>query len=130
VKALSGDTGPGPLTAWARCRPWIEAARAAADPLNTMADIEGQIARGDAQFWPGDRAACVTQLIDYPTMRVLNLWLCGGDLRELRAMLPRIEAWARGQGCRAEYLAGRPAWGAVLSRHGFRAGHVTFEKEL
>jgi len=124
-----------PLTAaaseaWARCRGWIEAALAAADPLNTIADVERQVESGQAQFWPGERSACVTQVVDYPAGRLLNLWLCGGDLKELRRMLPAIEAWARSRGCGAACLTGRAAWGAVLGKYGFRPGHITFEKEL
>ena len=116
--------------AWARCRGWIEAALAAADPFNTIAEVEARIEGGQAQFWPGQRCACVTQVIDHSQGRALNLWLCGGALTELRAMLPAIEAWARSRGCGHAYLTGRPAWGAVLGKHGFEPGHITFEKEL
>lgn len=122
-------TEAGP-EAWVRCRQWIEDARAAADPLNTLEEIAARIASGQAQLWAGERSAAVTQIVDYPKGRALGLWLAGGDLRELRSMLPDIEAWARRQGCIAQYLTGRPAWGAVLKRHGFRPGHVTYEKEL
>lgn len=124
---MSDETAP---EAWARCRPYIAAALDAADRLTTLAEVERQIEAGEAQFWAGQRSACVTQVIPYCEGKALNLWLCGGALTELRAMLPAIEAWARGQGCRAEYLAGRPAWRGVLSRHGFTPGHVVFEKEL
>lgn len=119
-----------PAEAWARCRPFIEAALGAADPLNTIEYVEERIEADEAQFWAGRHSACVTQVIDYPRRRILNLWLCGGDLRELRQMLPAIEDWARRRGCTAEYLSGRPAWGAVLHKHGFKAGQVTFEKEI
>ncbi len=116
--------------AWVRCRGWIEAARAVADPMTSLKEVSRRVFAGQAQLWPGARCAAVTQIIDYDTARAFNFWLCGGRLAELRPMLPEMEAFARGQGCTHAYFTGREAWWPVLEPLGFTRGHVIFEKEL
>lgn len=105
---------------WARCRTWIEAALAYCGGTHLIEDVEAQIERGEAQFWPGERSAVVTELVQFPRMSALHFWLCGGDLKELTTeMRPRIEAWGVGQGCTRFSTAGRHGWQRVMKRHGY-----------
>ena len=81
--------------AWARCRPYLQAALEHASGTHGIEDVAQLVEEGRAQFWPGARCAVVTEFYDYPKLRACNFWLLGGDLTELLAMLPAIEAWAR-----------------------------------
>ena len=89
-----------PAQAWARCRPYLQAALEHAGGTHGIDDVARLVGQGRAQFWPGARCAVVTEFYHYPKLRACNFWLLGGDLAELLDMLPAIEAWARGQGCR------------------------------
>src|SRR5262245_43497735 len=101
--------------AWTRCRPYIEAALAQAGGTHAVEDVERLIAAGRAHFWPGRRCAVVSEFYHYPRLKACNLWLLGGDLKELLRMRPAIEAWARAQGC-TRMLGGGPrrGWARVL----------------
>ena len=122
-----------PAEAWARCRPWIEAALEKAGGTHGVEDVARLIERGCAHFWPGRRSAAVTEFCDYPRFRACNLWLLGGDLKELAALQPKIEAWARAQGCRqlqAGGLAQRRGWERVGAALGFAPRWTVYAKEL
>ena len=113
---------------WARCAPWLEAALAEADGSHSLEDVKAAVLAGEADFWPGKRAAMVTEIITFPRRRVLNFWLAGGDLAELRDELrPRVEELARKHGCQAAHVAGRQGWARAL---GYRPIYYVCAKEL
>jgi len=117
--------------AWSRCRPFIEAALARAGGPQDEGDVARQMEQGRARNGPGRRCAVVTEFYDYPRLKACNLWLLGGDLKELLAMRPAIEAWARAQGC-TRILGGGPrrGWARVLEPLGYRSGWIIYCKEL
>jgi hypothetical protein len=108
----------------------LEAALARAPLTHTLEDVRAAVAAGEAQFWPFERSACVTRIFDEPRAKTLNHWLVGGDLEELMRMRPRVEAWARAQGCTRLMLGGRSGWARVLEPHGFSPVGVVLAKEL
>ncbi len=120
-----------PAEAWGRCLPFVAAALAHAGGTHDIDDVARLIAQGRAHFWPGRRCAVVTEFYDYPRLRACNLWLLGGELRELLRMRPVIEAWARGQGC-TRMLGGGPrrGWGRLLEPLGYRPDWIIYRKEL
>jgi hypothetical protein len=120
-----------PAQAWLRCRPYIEAALKQAGGTHAIDDVVQRIAQGGAHFWPGRRCAVVTEFYDYPRLRACNLWLLGGDLRELMRMRPAIEAWAETQGC-TRILGGGPrrGWARLLEPAGYRSQWIIYAKEL
>lgn len=116
---------------WARCAPWLDAALEHGGRTHTLPDVEGLIRRGEAQFWPGARAAGVTVIEQDPQERRLLVWLAGGELQELRdRLLPRAEAWARARGCRRLLLIGRPGWERALKDQKFAPVARVIGKEL
>jgi len=109
---------------WERCAPWIQAAldnQTDRTGLTThlIGDVFDQVRRGDAQFWPFERSAAVTELIDHPQTRQLHLWLCGGEWADLESHLSEVIDWGRAEGCEWVTTAGRPGWKRVMARHGF-----------
>lgn len=87
---------------------------------HTIEDVEHDIASGEAQFWPGEKAAVVTQVTDFPRFRGLHFWLCGGDMVELTTVMrPLIEAWGATRGCVRFTTAGRQGWQRVMKQHGY-----------
>jgi GNAT superfamily N-acetyltransferase len=117
--------------AWVRCRPYVEAALARAGGTHDIDDVARLIGEGRAHFWPGRRCAVVTEFYDYPRLRACNLWLLGGELKELLALRPAIEAWAKAQGC-TRILGGGPrrGWARVLEPLGYRPEWIIYCKDL
>ena len=113
---------------WARYRAWL--LPALRDDCAGEAELLADILSGRAQLWAGEAAAMVTQRICEDGVHKLHVWLGGGDLRELLAMRPGIEAWARGQGCRHITIDGRTGWSRVLRRQGYATVGHQLERTL
>lgn len=114
---------------WSRCAAWLEAALDAM-PARThdLTHVWAEIDAGNAQFWPGERSAAVTQIEVYPLLSAASVWLAGGDLSELRdVMRPKFEAWAKANGCRFVSATGRQGFGRAIGYHPI---HWTCAKEL
>jgi hypothetical protein len=102
------------LAEWRRCRDWLVPALEDA----TEAEVMTEVASGRVQLWRGARSAMLTQLVLAHEPYVL-VWLGGGDLQELMAMRPGVEAWARAHGARAARINGRRGWARALRSAGF-----------
>lgn len=120
-----------PQAAWERCRPYIHAALQYGDGTHLIEDVEARIEDGTAVFWPGERSAIVTEIIETPRKTILNFWLAGGDLDETtNHMRPVIEAWGKSQGCTASSIVGRPGWVRTLKGEGYGSPLSICLKEL
>lgn len=118
-------TAAEPAAEWRRCRRWLVPALEDA----TEAQIEAEIAAGRVQLWRGERSAMLTQLVQGAEPYVL-VWLGGGDLEELMAMRPGVEAWARAQGACAARINGRRGWRRALRSAGFASCDGELRKAL
>lgn len=115
---------PAVAAEWERCREWIIPAL----EDTTEAALLEELASGEAQIWGGQRSAAVTQLLllDEP---VVMIWIAGGDMQELMAMQPGLEAWGRANGAVALRVSGRKGWNRALRGAGFeRVGEVLRRK--
>lgn len=72
-----------------------------------------EIRTGKAQLWLGERSAMVTHVLE-GTVRRLHVWLAGGELAEILALKPGVEAWGRAMGCKEVTINGRAGWARVL----------------
>jgi hypothetical protein len=84
-----------------RCWPWLEKAIARGRDAGLSKDqLKARLDRNTATLWPGERSAMVTTLEATPAGRFLHVWLAGGDLADLLALRPGVEAWGRAAGLR------------------------------
>ena len=113
-----------------RCRSWIEAALAYAPGTHTFDDVAGMIETGRLQLWPAMHGCLVTEIVDYPQKRVLNVFLAGGTLSQLFDMDPDVQAWAKAMGCTTATMHGRRGWTRALADLGWRETLTTMEKDL
>ena len=114
-----------------RYRPQIEAALAFADDSHSFEDIKQSVVSGDLQFWPGLSSVVITEIVRYPRYTALNLFLAGGNMDELEAMLPEIEKFAKHVGADRLVLAGRKGWvRSFLKNEGYAEKLVVMEKKL
>ena len=103
---------------WSRYRTWLLPALQDDCP-GGEAELLSHIASGRAQLWAGRGAALVTERVCDAGVHSLHVWLAGGELSEILALRPGIEAWARAQGCQFITIDGRPGWARVLRTHGY-----------
>ncbi len=121
--------GADPAVLWAKWRPEFE--RGMGPGFHTADSLERALMAGHVQFWPGERAAIVTQLVDYAGgERTLEVTWQAGDPAEACALLPGAIAWARLQGCNSILIEGRAAWARLLRDHGFEPWSQTVRKVL
>lgn len=96
----------------------------------TEEEVIAELAANRAQLWPGERSAMVTMLNNTPEGRCLHIWLAGGDMHELVAMTPGLEAWGRQQGCHYANIHGRRGWERVGRNLGWYAHDGELRKRL
>jgi hypothetical protein len=114
---------------WYRCKPWIVAAMKH-NHTHDIEDIERALAEDRMQFWPGKNAAMVTQIITFPKLRYIDIFLCGGDLDELFEMEQAVCEIAKTRwGCQRASGGGRKGWVRALAHIGYKPVTV-LEKDL
>lgn len=116
-----------------RTWPWLEAAINTIDePTHTKDHIWQRLEAGRAQLWPLSQSAVVTEIVGYDNgIQHLRLWLAGGDLDELRAFVPQLEAFGRDNGCSKVVIIGRKGWTRALASQGYSEPKtVTLTKDL
>ncbi len=100
---------------WGRLRHHILAALEHAGETHTEHDVLDLLRRDQAQFWPANNSAMVTEIVGYPNGSHCRIWLAGGNYDELRELeRDRLIPWARSQGCRRIELVGRKGWARRL----------------
>lgn len=82
----------------------------------TEDEVLNELILGRAQLWEGDRAAVVTRCFEPDQF---HIWLAGGVLRDVLALLPGGIGWARPMGLKRISTRARPGWKRVLRRYGF-----------
>lgn len=112
---------------WNRCKQYLEPALEQAGDLFSMDDVWDLIVKNQAQFWPGKSCALVTEVKQYPKKRLVNVWLGGGDLEELKVMANYVREYAKHAGCDAITIQGRPGWQRVF---GLKMKTVTLIEEV
>jgi len=77
-------------------------------------------------------AACVTEVIDTPVGKKVNICYCAGkDRRKWLDSLDKMEAWAEKQGCVSVMIShARPGWKPELSAKGYVVKAILLEKAL
>lgn len=117
------------LAQWLRFRPLFE--EAMRDGLWTIEDLEAKIAHKRAFLFPGANSAVVAEIVAYPSgeRAMQTLWACG-DVEEIVALAPGIEATARMMGCTSMIVEGHRGWERVLKRSGYGFMSTTLRKAL
>lgn len=97
----------------------------------TLEDLFIGLSEGNFQLWTRNNTIGITQIVDEPQVRSLNVFLAGGDMADLQALLPKVEAFAGQEGCTRITLGGRKGWSkSFLRAAGFEPRWVVLAKEL
>jgi len=116
---------------WSQVKPQIEKAL---DGSYSSYDILEYIKQNRMQLWiswnDGIEASFVTEVCDYPQMRVMRWVLAGGSNMEswLDLVTSKVEDWAKRNNCQRLEIVGRKGWTKVLRDYEPQA--VYFVKEI
>jgi len=112
------------LDEWNKCKPLIERAVARQD-LFSIDDIECRIRDGIFLLWVGKQSAMITECMEFPQMKIINLLFCGGNYQELEDMIESIEVFAKACGVKRLYGGGRAGWlRKIPKRLNFKSDYV------
>ena len=87
----------------------------------TLGQVRERLDRGEYQLWTAQRDGVVegawcTRIAEYPSGKVCEIALCGGEHIErwLDLTVEPIALWAKGLGCRRLRIYGRKGWSKLL----------------
>jgi hypothetical protein len=112
-----------------RCRKWIEDALEYSGGTHNFDDVADGIMEGRLQLWPAERGCAVTEIVIYPRVKVLHVFLAGGEMDQIIDMINSAVAWSKTQGCTSMTISGRHGWQRVLEKHGFEPVMTVLKKE-
>jgi hypothetical protein len=108
-----------------------------------MIDYEKYKTNGELPLWavsfqkvekilePALESAVVTQVQNFPRMKVLHIFLASGDLVELETFTPHIQKFAEDMGCRKITLTGRRGWSRTfVSKFNMKPTHYWLSTEV
>ena len=110
--------------AWQRVRPYIMDALEYCHGTHSIEDIEKGITEGKYILWVGARSAAITEIHVFPRAKFFHLFLGGGDLDEIRGMVPIWQQFAAHNGCSRVTLCGRRGWERAFRDLGWKADLV------
>jgi hypothetical protein len=108
----------------------LEKALAQGGDMYTLADIRGFIEAGHMQSFAKNDTWVVTQIVDFPQKRVLEIFLVTGDLDDAEALYDEVLQFGRERGCQIVRCYGRYGWTRKAREHGWTNGQRIFWKEL
>jgi hypothetical protein len=94
-------------------------------------DVARAVADGRMQAWTAGDSLVITEVLNFPQARALNVFLAVGNLDEVMSLQPAIEAFGREHGCSVMRMEGRKGWARVLPDHGWKQDKkVIYERTL
>lgn len=108
---------------WARCRPWfVDLIKTS--PFYTIEWIEENIG-SRLHLWAGKHGAVLTEFMEFPTGRALNIFAAAGDHNEtlgefILEVEPALTTWARVSECKWIIGFGRKGFERPFQASGYR----------
>ena len=87
--------------------------------MYNLSDIKEKIRQGMFHIWPGKDSVMITEIVEFPRVKVLNILFLGVKFEELQSMLPSVEQFAKHFGCKRIFGGGRKGWLRKLKHLGF-----------
>ena len=111
------------ISDWAFAEPHLEEALAHDAHSTSITTVRQFLSEGSVQLWVGTRSAALVQ----PDEDLLQVWLAGGDLSELRDMMQDLAQWGKIRQFRKIVVYGRKGWQRALK---MRHKWTVLEKDL
>lgn len=111
-------------------RELLESALERSGGTHTYEDVLDAIILGDMFFWPAQKSCMVTEIVQYPRLRALHVFLAAGDLNEIRGMESSLISFAKSIKCSALSMSGRKGWTKALKEMDWNEAHTTLVKQI
>jgi hypothetical protein len=92
-----------------------------------LEDILFGLETGKMQAFWNDGAIIVTEIVQAPAKRYLNIFLAAGDMDSVMALHPKIEAFSDEKGCEFGRALVRPGFEKVLKAKGWKRKMIVME---
>jgi hypothetical protein len=118
---------------WPHVEPYLRFIEGDEPKLYTTFDLRSYIEEGRMHLWTSINAerylfAFVTQFVNYPHARILDVVALGGEALDRWLHLLRVvELWARASGADYVRVIGRRGWERKLVPLGYVSSHVTYK---
>lgn len=99
---------------WAKARDWILPALEYGHGTHNEDDILIRVLSGEYKLWLFEKSAVVTNFIQYPRFKALNIAMAGGALEDIKSRQLEIERYAAAEGCKQIIYGGREGWSRVF----------------
>jgi hypothetical protein len=97
---------------------------------HSLDDIRAMLETGAMQSFTNGETWAVTQILDLPRKRVLELFLVVGNLENFRGLYNQIMDFAEEQGCDLVRGYGRDGWAPYARANGWANGSRIYLKEM
>ena len=98
---------------------------------HTVEDVRAQLDRGEAQLWETEDATIVSEILRYPRVREVRLWLAAGELEAVLGLARAVVKWAKDEmGCERATVYGRKGWQKYAEREGWTPSMVLYSREI
>jgi len=108
----------------------LEEALAHMGGTHTFQDVLDAIKDGQMQSFAEGNTWVVTQVLDFPRKRVLEIILVAGEMAEAEALYEKVLSFGREIGCQLVRTFGRDGWAKQAKTNGWTNGHRIFLKDL
>lgn len=96
---------------------------------HTIEDIQQAIARGTMQCFVKGNSFAITEVINAPQKRFLNVFLIVGELNILE-LHDEVEAFAKQAGCDFMQAYGRPGWVPKVKSLGWKPDRIVLRRNI
>lgn len=107
----------------------VRVALAEMGDTHSLDDIVDMINSGTMQSFVEGDTWVITQIIDFPRKRVLEVFLVVGDMSSALEIYNRVFAFAREEGCVLVRAFGRDGWQKWAAPRGWRNGQRIYYRE-
>ena len=98
---------------------------------HTPEDVEKAVARQEMQAWMDGESIIITQVVDYPLIRVCEIFLAAGDLETCWDIHDKqVVPWAKDKGCGRMHFGGRRGWQQSMDGHGYQSRSIVADMEI
>ncbi len=118
------------MTDWKHCKPLLEEALSYTGGTHTIDDVQGALLQNRMALLAGENSALVCEIVDYPRLRALHVFLAAGNLTEIKSMNDRLDTTARFLGCSRITLAGRAGFARALKEFGYEKKWTCLSKDI
>lgn len=98
-----------------------------AGDTHSMDDLIGALKRGEMQAHYNDRAIIITEIVQAPRRRYVNLFIVAGDMDAVDELTPKVASWAQEAGCEFARAQVRLGFEGPLKARGWEKTQLLME---